>query len=316
MDVTAADVLDAYRRIEGGVRRTPIVADPILSEAHGAAVRLKLECWQETGSFKLRGALNRVARLTPEERSRGLIAVSAGNHAFAVAHAAAALGLDFLAVMPRHAPQVKVEGVRRLGAQVVLRGETYDEAAVAAAELERETGRTFVHPFEQPDVIAGQGTVGLEMALQEPLPEVVLVPAGGGGLIVGVAVVVKALSPRTRVIGVQSEASAPFVAAAKAGRHVPVAFGPSLADGLHGDTTPDMVDIALRHVDGFVAVSEAAIRHAVRHLFATRRLVVEGSGAVGVAALMEGVAPPGSTTAILSGGNIDPATLLEVVGTL
>lgn len=312
MDVRLTDILAARRALQGRVRETPIVDDAVLSEVRGAPVRLKLECWQATGSFKIRGALNRVLSLTAEERARGLLAVSAGNHALGVAAAAAELGLDLLVVMPRHAPAVKAEGVRRLGARVELLGETYDEADAAARDLLAQTGRTLVHAFEDPRVIAGQGTVGLEIALQGPAPDVVLVPAGGGGLIVGTAIAVKALMPGTRVVGVQSEASAPLVAAFAAGRHVAVAYASSIADGLFGDTTPAMVDLALRHVDAFVAVSEAAIRRAIAHLLLRQRLVVEGSGAVGVAALMEGLVEPGSAVAVLTGSNIDPGPLLDI----
>lgn len=312
LEIRFADIAAAHRRIEGRVRRTPLVLEPRLSERRGSPVHLKLECWQTTGSFKYRGALHRVLMCTPEERARGLLAVSAGNHALGVATAAAALGMDLLVVMPRHAPQVKVDGVRRLGARVELAGDDYDEAEAAARQRLAETGRTPIHPFEDPVVIAGQGTVGLEIGLDGPPPDVVLVPAGGGGLVVGVAVALKTLYPATRVIGVQSEASAPFVAAFRAGRHVPVAFAPSIADGLHGDTTPAMVDLALRHVDAFVSVSEDAIRRAMRHLFASLRLVVEGSAAVGVAALLEGLVDGGSVATVLTGSNIDPAPFLAI----
>jgi threonine dehydratase len=313
VDIRFADILLAHRQLRGRVRETPLSPEPVLSEARGAPVRLKLECWQVTGSFKYRGALSRVLALTPEERDRGLLAVSAGNHALGVAAAAGELGLDLLVVMPRHAPAVKVAGVERLGARVELRGENYDEAEAAARIRLAESGRTLVHPFEDRLVIAGQGTVGLEIALEGPPPDVVVVPAGGGGLIVGTAIAVKTLLPGTRVVGVQSEASAPLVAGFAAGRHVPVEYAPSIADGLFGDTTPAMIDLAVRHVDAFVAVSEAAIRRAIGHLFRAQRLVVEGSGAVAVAALMEGLVEPGSAVAVVTGSNIDPAPFLDIV---
>lgn len=314
MEIRFADILAAHRKLRGRVRETPLVPDPILSEARGAAVRLKLECWQVTGSFKYRGALSRVLALTPGERARGLLAVSAGNHALGVATAAAELGLDLLVVMPRHAPAVKVAGVRRLGARVELLGENYDEAEEAARALLAESGRSLVHPFEDPLVIAGQGTVGVEIAMQGDPPDLVVVPAGGGGLVAGTAVAVKALLPGTRVVGVQSEASAPLVAGFAAGRHVAVEYAPSIADGLFGDTTPAMVDLALRHVDALVAVPEAAIRRAIDHLFRAHRLVVEGSGAVGVAALMAGMVEAGSAVAVITGSNIDPEPFLAIVG--
>jgi threonine dehydratase len=313
MQISAGDVVDASLRLRGHVRRTPIVEDAVLTDRRGAPVLLKLECWQRTGSFKVRGAYNRVLALSPEEGRRGLIVVSAGNHALGVAAATHELGLDLLAIMPRQAPAAKVEGVRRLGARVELLGDTYDDAAAEAAVIVRRTGRTLVHPFADPAVIAGQGTIGLELAASRRSTDTVLVPAGGGGLMCGIATALRALRPEVRIMGVQSEASAPLVAAFEAGRHVPVAFSPSVADGLHGDTTPEMVEFALRLVDGCLAVSETAIVRAMRHLFYHQRLVVEGSAAVGVAAVMEGLVPEGSVTVVLSGANIDADRFLALV---
>jgi len=313
LEIALTDVLAARQRIAGGVWPTPLLPDAGLAERQGAGVWLKLECWQRTGSFKVRGAINAIAQLGDDARRRGVLAASAGNHAQGVALAAREAGVSALLVMPRTASRVKVEAVRRLGAQVRLIGEDYDAAEAACPAVAAETGRTVVHPFADGAVIAGQGTVGLEIALAQQAIDVVLIPMGGGGLAVGSAIALKALLPGVRVYGVQTETSAPFVASYHAGRHVPVTFEPSIADGLHGDTTDEMVDLALRHLDGVFAVSEAAVRRAMRYLYREQRIVVEGSGAVGVAAVLEGMAPPGRTAIVVSGRNIAPELFLTVL---
>lgn len=312
LEIEMRDVVRARARIRGHVWPTPLLDDRELSRRRGAPVHLKMECWQRTGSFKVRGAFHRMLHLTPEERLRGVIAVSAGNHAQGVALAARELGVSALVVMPESASRVKVEAVRALGGEVLLRGEDYDAADRACAEILEDSGRTLVHPFEDPLVIAGQGTVGLEVALSAADAEIVLVPAGGGGLAVGSAIALKTLRPGVKVYGVQSEASAPLVAAHRAGRRVPVQYGPSLADGLHGDTTDAMVELALRHLDGMLVVSEEAIARAMRYLFDQQRIVVEGSAAVGVAALLEGAAPEGAAVAVLTGRNVAPEAFLRI----
>ncbi len=304
--ILPGDVVAARQRIAGAVWATPLLPEPGLAGSHGAPVWLKLECWQRTGSFKVRGAMNAVRLLDGESLRRGVLAVSAGNHAQGVALAAQEAGASALIVMPETASRVKVEAVRQLGAEVRLIGRDYDEAEAAWPAVAEETGRTLIHPFMDPGVIAGQGTVGLEIALERPSLRQVLIPAGGGGLSVGSAIALKALMPDVRVYGVQTEASAPLVASYKAGRHVAVTYGPSIADGLHGDTTDEMVELALSHLDGVFEVSEAAVRRAMRYLFRTQRIVAEGSGAVGVAALLEGIAPAGETAVVVSGRNIAP----------
>jgi len=313
LQIVPADVIAARQRIEGRVWPTPLMPEPGLAERHGAPVRLKLECWQRTGSFKVRGAMNAIALLGDAARRRGVLAVSAGNHAQGVALAAREAGISALIVMPRTASRVKVEAVRQLGAEVRLLGEDYDEAEAAWPAVAEETGRTLIHPFMDPAVIAGQGTVGLEIALEGPAPRHVLIPAGGGGLAVGSAVALKALLPGVKVYGVQTEASAPLVASYKAGRHVAVTYGPSIADGLHGDTTDEMVELAVRHLDGVLEVSEAAARRAMRYLFREQRIVAEGSGAVGVAAVLEGLAPDGETAVVVSGRNVAPELFQSVM---
>lgn len=300
------DIVRARTRIRGSVWPTALLEEPGLSARRGRPVHLKMECWQRTGSFKVRGAFHKMLGLDTQERQRGVIASSAGNHAQGVALAARELGMDALIVMPEGASRVKVDAVRGLGAEVLLRGSSYEEAETACHEIWQERGRTLVHPFEDPDVIAGQGTVGLEIALSSAEVDIVLVPIGGGGLAVGSAIALKTLRPGVRVFGVQSEASMPLVASYAAGRHVEVEYGPSLADGLHGDTTDGMVALCLEHLDGMLAVSEAAIRRAMRYLFEQQRVVAEGSAVVGIAALLEGSVPPGAAVAVVTGRNVAP----------
>lgn len=313
MEITLGDIVRAAERIRGSIWQTPLVEDAALSARLGARVWLKLECWQRTGSFKVRGAFSRMRALTSSEAAEGLLAVSAGNHAQGAALAAREMGLDLLVVMPRTAPRVKREAVLRLGAQVELVGESYDEAEEGAREIALRTGRLPIHPFQDPLVIAGQGTVGLEIALGVSDPGSVLIPVGGGGLAVGSAVAIRALSPQAKVYGVQSEMSAPVVAGYRAGHHVGVAFGPSIADGLHGDTTPEMVDLAIRHLHGMISVSEEGIHRAMRHLYREHRVVAEGSGAAAVAAVLEDSAPKGPLTIVITGRNVDPETFTSVL---
>ena len=308
MQVSIGDIVTARRRIADCVSETPLLADDGL----GGAL-FKLECWQRTGSFKVRGAFNRLKALSPAERAQGVIAASSGNHAQGVALAARTLGIDALLVMSDQVPPVKVAAVRRLGAQVVLRGRDFDDAVAGADALCAETGRTMVHAFADSFCIAGQGTVGLEIAAAAPETALVAVPAGGGGLAVGCAVALKALLPTVRVVGVQSEASTHLATSFRAGRPVPVRHLPTIAEGLYGDTTPEMVDLALRHLDDVIVVSEEAIADALRYLFHAHRIVAEGSGAVAVAALREGLLPLRATVAIVSGRNVEPELFRRLV---
>lgn len=312
LEISARDVLAAHRRIAGRIWPTPLMPADI---GGGRPVHLKLECWQRTGSFKVRGAMNAMSLLDGEGRRRGVIAVSAGNHAQGVALAAAEAGTSALIVMPENASRVKVEAVRALGAEVRLVGRDYDEAELALPTVQAETGRALVHPFADPAVVAGQGTVGLEIALERPTVRQVVIPVGGGGLAVGSAVALKALLPGVRVYGVQTEASAPVVASYRAGRHVRVAYGPSLADGLWGDTTDEMVEMCLAHLDGVLEVTEAAVARAMRQLFREQRVVAEGSGAAALAALREGLLPSDvETAAVITGRNVAPELFERVLG--
>ena len=310
--------IDAVRRARdagrGIVRHTPTLSCRSLDELAGAPVFVKAENLQRTGSFKLRGALSRLAG---ETAPSGVVAGSAGNHAQALAYAARARGISCEVYMPADAAVAKVAAVRAFGGAVQLGGASVDDCVAAARERAEQTGAVFVHPFDDPRIIAGQGTLGLE--LLEDLPEVatVIVPVGGGGLIGGVAGVLKALRPSVRIIGVQAEHCAPFPAARRAGGAVAVPVRPTIADGIAikrpGRLTLPLVDA---WVDDLVTVAEEDVAEAMVLLLERSKLVVEGAGAVGVAALLGGRIPRAAadcpTVVVLSGGNVDPGLLAQI----
>lgn len=309
--VTADDIEAAARRIAGQVRETPVLSAGELSRRAGARVLLKLENLQLTGAFKLRGAANKLARLPEAELREGVVAASAGNHAQAVALAASRRGVRATLCMPAGAPLAKVAAVRGYGGEVRLVEGGYDDAAAAAAELAASTGRPLVHPFDDPDVIAGQGTIGLELACQAPDVRCVVVPLGGGGLASGVAIAVKERLPGVRVVGVQAEAFAPF--ASGRARRSPTTICDGIAVKRPGELTGPLVE---RWVDEVVTVTDDDVAQAMVLLLERSKLVVEGAGAVGVAALMRGlVAPPeaGDVCVVLSGGNVDAGLLAECI---
>jgi threonine dehydratase len=313
--VDSADVADARRLLTGVARVTPVETCRVLSERLGAPVHLKCENLQRTGSFKLRGAYVRLARLDPARRRAGVVAASAGNHAQGVALAAALLGIQARVYMPRNAPLPKLEATRGYGAEVELVDGGVDDALAQARVAAELSGRTFIHPFDHPDVIAGQATVAAELAEQCPDVDTVLVPVGGGGLISGIAGLLKAQRPGVRMIGVQAEAAAAFSASIAMGAPVVVVPGTTLADGIAvgrpGDLTFEHVR---RDVDELVTVTEDAIARAVLLCLERVKLVVEPAGAVGVAALLSGaVSTSGSVGVILTGGNIDPLLTLRVL---
>jgi threonine dehydratase len=315
MPLTQLDqIRSAATVIEGRVHRTPLLTSrSLLRRIHDAggpelsAVMLKPENLQKTGSFKARGVLNRVRALTAEERARGLITISAGNHAAALAWGAAAEGIRCTVVMPAAAEPAKVEASVAYGAEVVLHGESA-EAFAECFRLRDERGLTFVHPFDDPLIVAGQGTVGLELMADAPHVDVVVVPVGGGGLISGVSAAVKQLSPRTRVYGVEPEGAPGLRRALDAGQVVRLPKLNTIAGGL---APPFAGEIALEHAQAYlsdvVLVSDADLLDAMRFILDRVRMVVEPSGAAGVAALLTGRIPlqPGETVAVvLSGGNV------------
>ncbi len=313
--VSVDDVQAARKLLDGVVRTTPVEHSRVLQARIGGPTYLKCENLQRAGSFKIRGGYVRIARLTPAERAAGVVAASAGNHAQGVALAARLLGTSATIFMPVNAPLPKVEATRAYGAQVHLTGNTVDEALVAATGYAADCGRVFIHPFDHPDIIAGQGTVGLEILEQCPDVRTVLVCTGGGGLISGVGVAVKAARSEIRVVGVQAERAAAFPGSLQAGRPVPLDSMATMADGIAvGCPGPITFEHVRAVVDDIVTVSEEALSRALLLCLERAKLVVEPAGVAGVAAILDDPArfePP--VVAVLSGGNIDPVLLLRVI---
>jgi threonine dehydratase len=313
--VTVDDVRAAARLLAGVVQRTPVEESRALTAVAGTPVLLKCENLQRAGSFKIRGAYVRMARLPADRKARGVVAASAGNHAQGVALAARLLGLDAVVYMPLDAALPKIAATREYGAEVRLHGLSVDEALVAALAEAARTGAELIHPFDHPDVVAGQGTLGLEVLEQVPDVRTILVPLGGGGLAAGVVTAVRALRPDVRVVGVQAAAAAAYPGSLAAGHPVPATRTSTMADGI-AVGTPGGVPFGLLHHAGteVVTVSEEDLSRALLLVAERAKLLVEPSGAAGVAALM---AHPGAfegpVVAVLSGGNIDPLVLLRVV---
>jgi threonine dehydratase len=302
---TLAEIEAARGRIGGLARVTPVSSSEALSRMSGRPVLLKAENLQRTGSFKIRGAVNRIAALTDDERAAGVVTASAGNHGQAVALAAREAGVKAAVFMPEDAPMAKVDATRSYGAEVVLAGEGFDEANVAAQERV-DAGATFIHAFEDEIVIAGQGTVGLEIAEQVDELETVVVPIGGGGLASGISLALSELRPGVKIVGVQAENCAPFAGG--------VELGHTIADGIAVKVPGELTRrILADHLDRVVTVSDREIARAIVLLLERVKLVVEGAGAASVAALLRRKVPgEGPALALLSGGNIDATLLIEV----
>ena len=305
----------AEKLLEGVARRTPIETSHVLASLVGGPVHLKCENLQRGGSFKIRGAYVRIARLTDAERGRGVVAASAGNHAQGVALAASLLGTKAVVFMPNGAPLPKVEATRNYGAEVLFCGHTVDEALVEAAAFSARTGAVLIHPFDHADIVAGQATVGLEVLEQCPDVRTIVVATGGGGLCSGVAVVAKAISPGVKIVGVQAAGAAAFPASLDAGHPIALDSMSTIADGIAvgrpGDLTLGMVDA---YADRVVTVSEESLSRALLFCLERAKLVVEPAGAAAVAALLDDPAafePP--VVAVLSGGNVDPVLLVRVL---
>lgn len=315
--VSLSEIVAARLRINGSVTRTPCVESAALSELTGARVFCKQEHLQRTGSFKERGARNALAQLSPEQAKLGVVAASAGNHALGLAWHGRSLGVPVTVVMPRFAPLVKVARCRQFGAKVVLHGDTFDEARGEAARLAEEFGLTYVHPFDDPHVIAGQGTLAFEILEQVPDAEVILVPVGGGGLLAGVATVLQALKPDLEIIGVEPANAACFTAGLAAEAPVRVQTRFTLADGLAvGEAGKHTLAIARPLVSRMVQVGEEALALAMLRLAELEKCVIEGAGAAGLAALLGGSLPDlrgKRVVLLLSGGNIDPLAHSRVI---
>ena len=311
------DIEDARARLGRAIYHSPCPLSLTLSRLCGCRTYFKLENLQMTGSFKERGALNKLLLLSEEEKRSGVIAASAGNHAQGVAYHSMRLGVKSTIVMPRPTPLIKVANTRDFGGEVVLHGASYDEALAHAKHLASEEGMTFIHAFDDEDVIAGQGTIGLELLEEEVAFDAVVVPVGGGGLISGVAIAMKEKRPNTRIIGVEPEYYACLKAALKAEVDLEIATQPTIADGLAvkraGDRT---VEIAQRYVDDIVTVSEDEIASAILKLLEIEKTVVEGGGAAGLAAVLfnkiAGIENK-NVAMIISGGNIDPNLLSKII---
>lgn len=308
----------AARGLEGVAVRTPLVDMPALSARLGFPVAAKCEHLQPVGAFKIRGAYTAVSRIPADLRARGVITYSSGNHGQAVAFAARLLGTHAVVVMPERAPSIKVEGVKRQGGEVVLAGNSSSERHARAVALAEERGLSMVPPYESLDVIAGQGTCGLEILEARPGVDTILVPVGGGGLIAGIAAAVAALKPSVRVIGVEPIAAAKLARALAAGRPTKLELTASLADGLLPLSIGELPFAVLSNVvREAVQVSEDEIAAAVRYLYDELQLVTEPSGAVTTAALLAGhVRPTGSTVVVISGGNVDPDLFQRLVNPL
>ena len=315
-ELALRDVYLARQRIMSLARRTPIIEAPILSERANTKVVHKLENLQTTGSFKIRGATNKLLSLSEEQRKRGVMTVSSGNHGRAVSHVASRLGIHATICLPDTVPENKREAIRRSGAELVMAGATYAEASDAAVSLKKERGLTMVHPFDDPFVIAGQGTIGLELLEDFPGIDTVLVPLSGGGLMGGIAFVLKSADPTLRTIGITMERAPAMVESLRAGKVVDVVEEPTLADALAGGLGGENIytfEMIRAYVDDTILVSEEEIAAAMAFALEEYHLVVEGGGAVGIAALLsEKVRELGKNVAVvLSGSNVDIPILLE-----
>jgi len=315
--VTLADVRAAHERIRSGIYRSPCPASVPLSDLTGATIFCKLDLLQRTGSFKERGARNALLLLDAAARARGVVAASAGNHALGLAYHGRALGIPVTVVMPRFAPLVKVATCRRMGAKVILEGESFEDARQLAGAIAATEGLNRIHGFDDPRVIAGQGTVALEILEDVPDVEAIVVPVGGAGLLAGVALTAKALNPAIRIIAVEPASAGSLSASLAAGRPVQVPVRPTLADGLAVGRVGDLAfALAAPHIDRVVTVGEEALSLAVLRLAELEKTVAEGAGAAALAGLLEGACPElvgRRVVLLICGGNIDLTILGRVI---
>jgi len=306
--LSAVEILKAKKNLEGIVYRTPLTYSKILSEISGAEMYLKWENLQKTGSFKLRGAYNKVCSLTQEERRKGVVTASSGNHGLAVAFVANRMGIKATVVVPENAPKIKVERCRAFGAEVVLKGANYDESLIHCKKMVSERGASYIPAFEDYQVIAGQGTIGCEILEEMPDTDTIIVPVGGGSLISGIALWAKTINPNIRVVGAQSTAAYTMYECFKAKKIVDVPVPPTIADGLAGGISQMTLDLVLKYVDEIVLAKEEDLKNAILWILKNERQVVEGSGIVGPAAILQGkirFKPGEKVVVVISGGNID-----------
>ena len=308
------DFMEARERLGTVIEKTKLIHSNIFSDESGNDVYIKPENLQRTGAFKIRGAYNKIAKLTEEEKKRGVIAASAGNHAQGVALAAQKLGIKAVIVMPKHTPLIKVEATKRYGADVILTGEVYDEAYEYAKKLQEKEGYTFVHPFDDEDVIEGQGTIALEVLDELPNADIILVPIGGGGLISGIASAAKLKNPLIKIIGVEPEGAASALEARKNKHVVELAEANTIADGTAvkkiGEITFDYIE---KYVDDIVTVSDYELMAAFLILVEKHKIVAENSGILSVAGLKKLNVKGKKIISIISGGNIDVLTISSMI---
>lgn len=308
------DFMEARERLGTVIEKTKIIYSGIFSDESGNEVYIKPENLQRTGSFKVRGAYNKIAKLSDEEKAKGVIAASAGNHAQGVALAAQKLGIKAVIVMPKHSPLIKVEATKKFGAEVILVGDVYDDAYKYARELQEKEGYTFVHPFDDEDVIEGQGTIALEVLEEVPDADMILVPIGGGGLVSGVACAAKLKNPLIKIIGVEPEGAASALAAVKNNQVVALDEANTIADGTAvkriGDTTFDYIK---KYVDDIVTVSDYELMETFLLLVEKHKLVAENSGILSIAGLKKLKVKNKKIVSILSGGNIDVLTISSMI---
>lgn len=316
LDLKVDRIVEAQGRLKDVVRRTPFEKSAELCERTHSAVYLKMECLQKTGSFKIRGAYNKIASLDSDARQKGIVTSSAGNHGQGIGLAAGEFGISARVFVPESTPLNKIEAIKRYAVELIVAGKLYDDAHAAALADAAETGRTYVAAFEDPDIIIGHGTVGLEMIQAVPDLDAVLVPVGGGGLIAGCATALKAANPAIRVIGCQSVASCAMTRSLEENRvYETFDSDETIAEGLEGGIGDLTYELGRELIDAMVLVEETEIRAAIRFLLAHHRIVVEGSGAVGVAALLANRLPGNYSKLgiVLSGGNLDFELLREIM---
>lgn len=315
MNISLLDIIKAKEIMKSVAKETPFEFSPVLSESSKGEVFLKLENLQRTGSFKIRGAMNKISSLTKEEIKKGIVTASAGNHAQGVAYVSKMLGIHATIVIPESAPLTKIENTKRYGVEVVLKGKDYDDSERIAHEIEKDFGKTYVHAFNDPYIIAGQGTVGYEMLIEQPDLDMILVPAGGGGLISGIARAAKFINPSIKVIGIQPQTSPPWYAAHKNKKYVKVDMYDSLADGLTGDIYPDMVEDFNKYVDDVILVDEDAIGKALYWLIKHHHQIAEGSSVVGIAAILDKrINVEGKKVGVVvTGSNIDSEKIKHIL---
>jgi len=316
LPVTPVMVLQARKRLTGISIHTPLEPSLRLSSHTGAHIFVKWESLQRTGVFKIRGAYNKIASIPPEKAINGVVTASTGNHALAVAYAAQRCRIPATVVVPEEASKLKVDKCRHYGADIIYYGTNYDEAAQHSLEVSQQQNATLIHAYADPLVIAGQGTVGFELLMDQPDADLVLVPIGGGGLISGVSLWVKSINPNARVVGVQTNATRAFYENFKANRLFHVPIEPTIADGLAGNTAQLNLDVASRFVDDVVLVEEEGLRDAIRWTIINEQRVLEPSGVVGIAALLQEQLTFSSNDQVVvvaSGRNIDPTLLQSIM---